>query len=470
MMDEGTATKAAEQKDEELEEQTQEELHEEGEPDKSPRSANKAEEPTKAEISNYEIVSHWFGLAAERLGLRDDVAAVLRSSYREVQVQIPVMLNDGKIHVYSGYRVQHNGARGPYKGGIRYHPEVDLDEVRALAQLMTWKTAIVGIPYGGAKGGINCPAGDLEHDELQKISRSFMDKIEKVLGPTRDIPAPDVNTNAQTMAWLMDEYGKLHGHTPACVTGKPIALEGSYGREAATGRGVVYLFREAAAKVGIKPSESRAVVQGFGNVGSWAARIMQQLDTKLVGASDASGAIRCDQGMDANELTEHVREGGNLSEVEGDGIEQISPDELLEIECEVFVPAALGGMIHKQNADRLNCKMIVEGANSPTTPAADEILTDKDIYIVPDVMANAGGVVVSYFEWVQNLQHFRWDEREVNDKLGTIMRRAYRECCERQEKEEIPLRIAAYELGIERVVEAAQTRGYIGVDAMEAGD
>jgi glutamate dehydrogenase (NAD(P)+) len=470
MTEEGTATKAAEQADEELEDTTQKELHQEGEPDKSPRSANIAEEPTRAEISNYEIVSHWFDLAAEHVGLRDDVAAVLRSSYREVQVQIPVTLSDGNIHVYSGYRVQHNGARGPYKGGIRYHPEVDLDEVRALAQLMTWKTAIVGIPYGGAKGGVNCPADDIEDDELQKISRSFMDKIEKVLGPTRDIPAPDVNTNAQTMAWLMDEYGKLHGHTPACVTGKPIALEGSYGREAATGRGVVYLFREAAPKIDISPSEATAVVQGFGNVGSWAARIFEQLGTKLVGASDASGAVRCDEGMDANELADHVREGGKLSEIEGDGIEQISPDELLEIECDLFVPAALGGMIHKQNADRMNCKMIVEGANSPTTPAADEILLDKGVYIVPDVMANAGGVVVSYFEWVQNLQHFRWEEREVNDKLGGIMRRAYREVCQREEKDNIPLRIAAYAVGIERVVEAARTRGYIGVDAMEAGD
>jgi glutamate dehydrogenase (NAD(P)+) len=470
MTDEGTATEAAEQRDEELEEQTQRERHEEGEPDRSPRAANKAGEPTRAEVSNYEIVSHYFDLAADRLGLRDDVAAVLRSSYREVQVQIPVTLKDGRIHVFSGYRVQHNGARGPYKGGIRFHPEVDLDEVRALAQLMTWKTAIVGIPYGGAKGGVNCPASDLDAEAQQKIARSFMDKIEKVLGPTRDIPAPDVNTNAQTMAWLMDEYGKLHGHTPACVTGKPIALEGSYGREAATGRGVVYLFREAAPKVDIKPSEARAVVQGYGNVGSWAARILQQLGTKLVGASDASGAIRCDAGMDATELAEHVREGGDLSEVEGDGIEQISPDELLEIECELFIPAALGGMIHKQNADRLNCKMIVEGANSPTTPVADEILHDKGIYIVPDVMANAGGVVVSYFEWVQNLQHFRWEEREVNDKLGTIMRRAYREVCRREEEEGVALRIAAYELGIERVVEAAQTRGYIGVEALEAGD
>jgi glutamate dehydrogenase/leucine dehydrogenase len=245
----------------------------EEEPDQSPRVANRAE---RAEISNFDIVNHHFDVAADRIGLEDDIRAVVRSSYREVQVQVPIRRADGKTHVYSGYRVQHNGARGPYKGGIRYHPEVDLDEVRALAALMTWKTAIVGIPFGGAKGGVNVPAHELSRDELQAVTRSFTDKIDKVLGPTRDIPAPDVNTNAQVMAWMMDEYGKLHGHTPAIVTGKPIELEGSYGREAATGRGVVYLFREAAPALGLNPSETRVVVQGFGNVGSWAARILQR--------------------------------------------------------------------------------------------------------------------------------------------------------------------------------------------------
>jgi glutamate dehydrogenase (NAD(P)+) len=388
------------------------------------------------------------------------VAAVFRSSYREVQVQIPVKQSDGKIHVYSGYRVQHNGARGPYKGGIRFHPEVDLDEVRALAELMTWKTAIAGIPFGGAKGGVNVAAHELETSERQVVARSFMDKIEKVLGPQRDIPAPDVGTNAQTMAWLMDEYGKLHGHTPACVTGKPIALEGSYGREAATGRGVVYMYREAAPQLDLNPSETTFVVQGYGNVGSWAARIMQQLGAKLVAVSDAGGAIRSDKGIDADELARHVQdEGGEV--VDFDGGEQIDPEEFLTTECDVFIPAALGGMIHKGNADRLGCRMVVEGANSPTTPAADEILADKGVLIVPDVMANAGGVVVSYFEWVQNLQHFRWDEREVNDRLGRIMRKAFREVAARGKESGSSLRVAAYELGIERVVEAARTRGYI---------
>ena len=292
---------------------------------------------------------------------------MLRSSYREVQVQVPVRLGDGKVHVFSGYRVQHNGARGPYKGGIRFHPEVDLDEVRALAELMTWKTAIVNLPYGGAKGGVNVDPSKLEKNELQTVARSFMDKIEKVLGPTRDIPAPDVGTNAQVMAWLMDEYGKLHGHTPACVTGKPIALEGSYGREAATGRGVVLMFQEAAQEIGLEPAEARFVVQGFGNVGSWAARLMQELGATMVGVSDASGAIAAEEGIDAEELAEHVREGGNVADFDG-STDEIDPDELLAIECDVFIPAALGGMIHKDNAERMNCRMMVEGANSPTTP------------------------------------------------------------------------------------------------------
>ncbi|MEA2333413.1 MAG: glutamate dehydrogenase [Thermoleophilaceae bacterium] len=429
------------------------------ETDKSPRQTEQRQSTQRAEVSNYEIVSHWFGLAAERLGLPDDIAAVLRSSYREVQVQVPIRLQDGRIHVFAGYRVQHNGARGPYKGGIRYHPEVDLDEVRALAELMTWKTAIVEIPYGGAKGGVNVDPRKLSQAELQAISRSFMDKIEKVLGPHRDIPAPDVGTNAQVMAWFMDEYGKLHGHTPACVTGKPIALEGSYGREAATGRGIVLMFSEAAAKLGLDPAQTRFVVQGYGNVGSWAARLMQELGAKLVGASDANGAIRSDSPIDAATLAEHVREGGKMADFPG--AEKIDPDELLDVECDVFIPAALGGMIHQQNAHRLRCRMLVEGANSPTTPAADDILRDNGIYVVPDVMANAGGVVVSYFEWVQNLQHFRWDESEVNDRLGRIMRKAFQEVSARAEANDLSLRTTAYELGIERVVEAARTRGYI---------
>jgi glutamate dehydrogenase (NAD(P)+) len=413
-----------------------------------------------AEMSNLDIVRFYFDRAVDRLKIPDDIRVVFWEPYREVTVQIPIKLADGKVHVFSGYRIQHNGARGPYKGGIRFHPEVDIDEVRALASLMTWKTAVADVPFGGAKGGVNCPADQLERSEVQKVARSFMDKVEKVLGPTRDIPAPDINTNAQVMAWMMDEYGKLHGHTPAICTGKPIALEGSYGREQATGRGCVYMFREAAPQVGLSPADTTFVVQGYGNVGSWAARIMQQLGCKMVGASDATGAIQADGGIDAEELSKHIFvEEGKLTEFPG--AEVISPDDLLAIDCDVFIPAALGGMIHEGNADRMNCRMIIEGANSPTTPHADSILHDNGVQVIPDVMANAGGVVASYFEWVQNLQHFRWSEREVNDKLGGIMRRAYRDVSARAKEERISLREAAYLVGIERVVEASRTRGYV---------
>ncbi len=410
-------------------------------------------------MTNYETVTHWFGLAAERLGLREDVQRVMRCPYREVQVQIPLVRADGEIHVYSGFRVQHNGARGPYKGGIRFHPEVDLDEVRALAELMSWKTALAGVPFGGAKGGVDVNPEELSSDELQKVSRSFIDKIEKVLGPTRDIPAPDVGTNAQVMAWFMDEYGKLHGHTPACVTGKPIALEGSLGRTAATGRGVIDVLVEAAPAAGIDLEGARIAVQGYGNVGSWAARIARERGAKIVAISDVHGALRSDAGLDLDTLDSHLAEGGSSAQFPA--AEPLSAEEFMATECDVFIPAALGGMVHENNAELLNARMVIEGANSPLTPKADAILADKGVTVVPDLLANAGGVVVSYFEWVQNLQHFRWDEDDVNEKLGKIMRRAYAEVAARAEQDEVALRVAAYELGIERVVEAAQTRGYI---------
>jgi glutamate dehydrogenase (NAD(P)+) len=427
--------------------------------EQSPRTTDVPED-RPAEVSNWDIVNHYFDIGADRIGLRDDVAAVMRSSYREVQVQIPVILGDDRVHVFSGFRVQHNAARGPYKGGIRFHPDVDLDEVRALAMLMTWKTAVVGIPYGGAKGGVNCDARALTQAELQAVARSFMDKIEKVLGPTRDIPAPDVGTNAQTMAWLMDEYGKLRGHTPAIVTGKPIALEGSYGREAATGRGVIFVLEEVLRQLDMSFDGLTFAIQGFGNVGSWAARILHDHGGKLVAVDTVDGAIRSDDGIDPHSLYAFLYEdGGDIKEFPS--AEPTSKVEFLATECDVLIPAALGGAIHASNAETLNCRVLLEGANSPTTPKADEILTAKGIYIAPDLLCNAGGVIVSYFEWVQNLQHLRWDEDEVNSRLEKIIKRGFREVAEKSQRDGTTPRIAAYELGIQRVVEAARTRGYI---------
>jgi glutamate dehydrogenase (NAD(P)+) len=371
-----------------------------------------------------------------------------------------VRLRDTGIHVFSGYRVQHNGARGPYKGGLRYHEAVNLDEVRALAALMSWKTAIADIPFGGAKGGINCPGRDMSSAELQSLTRSFVDRIGNVLGPTRDVPAPDVNTNAQVMAWIMDEYGKLYGDSPAVVTGKPIALGGSYGREAATGRGVVHAYAEAARRSGLTPEATRVVLQGFGNVGSWAARIFTQLGCVVIGVGNSSGAIRCEAGIDPNALAVHLAYGGRLAEYPQ--AEPIAPEELLALDCEVLVPAALGGAIHAANAEGIRARIVVEGANHPTTPAGDRILGERGIQVIPDVLANAGGVIVSYFEWVQNLQHLRWSEQEVNDRLAGRMTQAYDAVAARAERDGVSLRIAAYEVGIERVLEATRARGYGG--------
>jgi glutamate dehydrogenase (NAD(P)+) len=435
-------------------------------PDKSPRVANRAPHAGAAEISSFDTVARYFDVAADRLGIQEGLRSVVHTAEREVQVQIPITLDDGETHVLSGYRVQHNSARGPYKGGIRYHERVNLDEVRALAALMSWKTAIVDIPFGGGKGGVNCPAGDLDVRELESITRAFVDKISHVIGPTRDILAPDVNTNARVMAWLMDEYGRLHGDTSAAVTGKPTSLGGSLGRESATGRGVVYAYREAARALGMHPDATRVVLQGFGNVGSWAARIITQLGCKLVGVSNSSGAIHSKAGINPDHLLRHLSDGGKLVDYQDNagatGVEAVTPEELIALDCEVLIPVALGGTIHSANASSVRARMIIEGANNPTTPAADAILTDNGVLVVPDVLANAGGVIVSYFEWVQNLQHFSWDEHEIGDRLGTRMRRAYREVEQRARASSVSLRVAAYELGIERIVEAGRLCGHRG--------
>jgi len=435
-------------------------------PDKSPRVANRAPHAGAAEMSSFDSVSRYFDLAADRLRLPEDLRSVVRTAEREVQVQIPITVHASGVHVFSGYRVQHNSVRGPYKGGIRYHERVNLDEVRALSALMTWKTAVADIPFGGAKGGVNCPARDLGPPELEEITRAFVDKIGDVLGPTRDIPAPDVNTSPRVMAWMMDEYGKLHGDTPAVVTGKPVSLGGSLGREAATGRGIVYTYREAARAIGLHPGSTRVAIQGFGNVGSWAARLTTQLGCTLIGVSNTSGAIHSESGIDPEALLRHLEQGGTLVEFPdaagADGVEALPAEDLLALECELLIPAALGGALHASNASSVRARLVVEGANNPTTPTADEILADNGVLVVPDILANTGGVIVSYFEWVQNLQHVSWDEHEVNNRLGARMRQAYREVEQRAAAGSIPLRVAAYELGVERVVEAGRLRGHRG--------
>ncbi len=429
-------------------------------PDKSPRVANRAPHRGPAEISSFDTVAHYFDVAADRLGVPEDLRIVLRTADREVQVQVPVTLRDTGIHVFSGYRVQHNGARGPYKGGLRYHEAVNIDEVRALAALMTWKTAVVDIPFGGAKGGINCPGRDMATGELQSLTRSFVDRIGHLIGPTRDIPAPDVNTNAQVMAWIMDEYGKLHGDTPAVVTGKPIALGGSFGRESATGRGVVHAYVEAARRTGLAPERARVAIQGFGNVGAWAARGFAELGCTVIAVGNSSGAIHCAAGIVPGELASHLEQGGTLSEFPA--ADTIGSDELIGLDCEVLVPAALGGAIHAANAGEVRARILVEGANHPTTPAADRILGERGVLVVPDVLANAGGVIVSYFEWVQNLQHLRWSEQQVGEQLAARMSQAYGAVAARAERDQLSLRVAAYEIGIERVLEATRARGYGG--------
>ena len=429
-----------------------------------PRPTDRTPRAGAAEDSSFDIVSHYFDMAADRLRIPDGLRRVVSMPEREVQVQIPIRLHDRQVHVFSGYRVQHNAARGPYKGGIRYHERVDLDEVRALAALMTWKTAIVDVPFGGAKGGVDCPAQDLHETELEQITRVFVDRIGDVLGPNRDIPAPDVNTNPQVMAWIMDEYGKLHGDTPAVVTGKPVSLGGSLGRESATGRGVVHSYCEAARELDLDPAATRVVVQGFGNVGYWAARIMTELGCRLIAVSNTSGAIHSEAGIDPDSLLRHLKSGGRLVEYPDaqNGAAAITPEDLLALDCEVLMPAALGRAIDATNAGLVRARMLIEGANNPTTPDADEVLNENGVLVIPDVLANAGGAIVSYFEWAQNLQHFGWDEREVNDRLAARMRRAYGEVAERSRAGRTSMRVAAYELGIARVVEAGRLRRHRG--------
>ena len=394
--------------------------------------------------------------AVEKLGLKSNIARALEIPDRELKVEIPFRRDNGEIDSVVGYRVQHNNTRGPFKGGIRYHHHVDIDEVRSLATLMTWKTALVDIPYGGGKGGIGINPSDYSKVELERISRKFFRAIDPIIGVNIDIPAPDVNTNAQVMSWFMDEYSQTHGYTPGIVTGKPLELGGSEGREAATGRGTAIITREAAEKWNIDLKGAKVVVQGFGNVGSYAAKFLHEYGCKIIGVSDISGGLYAPDGFDVEELFDYNYEHRTIEGYQHG--KKITNEELLALECDFLIPAALGSAINEDNVESLNCKIIIEAANGPVTGEAADKLWKKKIAIIPDILTNAGGVTVSYFEWVQNLQQFKWPEDEINQKLEQKMVAAFNEVYSVKEKKNVPMRIASFMVAIDRVSTAYNLR------------
>ena len=409
-------------------------------------------------VNNFKACCDQFDRAADKLGLEENLANSLMMPDRELAVEVPLKRDDGSLAIFKGFRIQHNNARGPFKGGIRYHQEVDLDEVRALAALMTYKTAVVDIPYGGGKGGITIDPREFSKRELEQLSRRFFRRISPIIGVNKDIPAPDVNTNAQIMAWFMDEYSQNHGYSPGIVTGKPIDLGGSLGRESATGRGVFFTIRETAVEFDMDLSEATAVIQGIGNVGSFTAKFLHEAGCKVIAVSDVTGGLHDPSGLDITALADYVKENRVI-----EGFDQgktLSNEDLLTTECDFLVPAALGGVIHKMNAESLNCGFVIEAANGPTTPPGDEILFKKKIPVIPDILTNAGGVTVSYFEWVQNLQQFRWEEDEVNSKLENKMVSAYSEVNSLRKDKEVSFRTAAFMVAIERVARSVELRGF----------
>jgi glutamate dehydrogenase (NAD(P)+) len=396
--------------------------------------------------------------SARRLQLDPYIHSRLRTCQRELTVHFPVRMDDGAIRMFTGYRVQHSLARGPAKGGLRYSPGVSLDEVRALAMWMTWKCALVGLPYGGAKGGVDCDPRTMSAGELERLTRRFATELSVLVSPDKDIPAPDIGTNPQIMAWFMDTYSMHQGHSePGVVTGKPVSIGGSEGRLEATGRGVAFCVHWAAERLGLDLAGAKVVVQGFGNVGSVAARLLHELGAKVIAVSEAAGGIHNPNGIDIRSLRLYAQEHGSVAGFPG--TTPVSNAELLELPCDVLVPAAVEGQITEANAGRLRCKLIAEGANGPTTPEADAILAERGITVIPDILCNAGGVVVSYFEWVQDLQFFFWAEDEVNDRLRRIMGRAFNALWERAEMTKLTLREAALDIAISRVAEALTVRG-----------
>ena len=405
-----------------------------------------------------DTVNRYIIEAATTLKLDDGLMSFLLTPDRQLRVEIPIIRDNGKLQVFIGYRIQHNDSRGPFKGGLRYHPEVTDSEVSALASLMTWKTAIVDIPFGGAKGGIQVDTKTLSLLELERLTRRFTDVIDPIIGPNIDIPAPDVATNEQTMAWIMDQYSRRHGYTPAIVTGKPISLGGSEGRGAATGLGVAFATREACQSFGIDLKGARVVIQGFGKVGTHTAISLRDMGAKIIGISDESGGAVNTRGIDLAEALRLQAANGSIRGLQ-DGI-SVSNAELLATECDVLIPAALEDVFTEQNADTVKTKLIVEGANAPTTFEADQIFERRGIHIVPDILANAGGVTVSYFEWVQNLQQFRWELSEVNQRLERRMVQGYHAIKAKAEEHRTTLRRGAFLLALDRVAEATRLRGF----------
>jgi len=409
-------------------------------------------------VNPYDMAVAQFDEAADRLGLSQSMRAILRKPKRELIVNFPVRLDNGDVVMFTGYRVQHNINRGPAKGGIRFSPEVSLDEVRALAMWMTWKCAVVGIPFGGAKGGVICDPHKLSRGELERLTRRYATEISILIGPDSDIPAPDMNTNPQIMAWMMDTFSMHQGYSvPAVITGKPLSIGGSEGRLEATARGVQFMAQEAMRDLGMPMEGCSVVIQGFGNVGSIAARLFHELGCKVVGVSDISGGVYNAKGIDVHRALRYAKEHGSLRGLPD--TEAVTNAELLELPCDVLVPAALENQLTAKNASRIQARLIIEAANGPTTPDADRILNDRGIMIVPDILANAGGVTVSYFEWVQDLQRFFWAEHEINNRLESIMTRAYHASRAKAEEHETNLRVGAYLLAVARVAEATETRG-----------
>lgn len=429
-----------------------------------PQSTNVVALPARANGnagggSAWEDARAYLDRAAGQTGVDAEVLLLLRSPFRELHVEVPVRRDSGKLEVFSGYRVQHNGARGPYKGGIRFHPDVDLDEIRALAALMTWKCALVDVPFGGAKGGVHCDPTRMSEGELNRLARRYMQNVSHIMGVTRDIAAPDMGTNAKTMAWMMDAYGSSNGYTPGIVTGKPVELGGSYGRESATGRGAIIVLQELCRDLGVAPHELSVAVQGFGNVGSWTARLAQEAGFRIVALSDVRAGTYNADGIDVASFAAWLADGGSPSEFEGG--EPVEAAEFVTLPCDALIPAATGEVIHRGNVRGVRAKIIVEAANHPITLAAEPVLTQAGITVIPDILANAGGVVVSYFEWTQNIQQFRWPEERVNDELSARMTTAYAQVRDAAAEMDVSLREAAFAIALGRVASAIKLRGFV---------